>query len=184
MQRDTREELRTLLQQRSVLRGSFTLASGRVSPYYLDCKLTTLASPRGLALASELILDRVCAIRPRPDAIGGLTIGAAPLSIGVSQLAWHRLGWSLPVFVVREGRKAHGTERRVEGELRAGWRVVIVDDVMTTGNSVLTAIGAAQEAGASIARVIVLVDREEGAGDTLKDYEVERLFTYKDLLEP
>lgn len=180
---DDRAELREILQANSLLRGQFVLASGKVSNYYLDCKRTTLNSPRGLELTCKLILERIKTMGPRPDAIGGLTIGSAPLSIGVSQMALRTLGWRLPVFVVRDEQKGHGTKRVIEGDVKRGWNVIIVDDVMTTGNSVLKAIQAAKEQGATIARVFILVDREEGGADALKGYQVESLFSYKELLD-
>jgi orotate phosphoribosyltransferase len=119
-------------------------------------------------------------MKPRPDAIGGLTIGAAPLSITVSQMALER-GWNLPVFVVRDEPKGHGTKKKIEGDFKPGWKVVIVDDVITTGNSVLKAITAAKDSGAEIAKVIILVDREESRLDNLKDYDTDTIFTYKEL---
>jgi orotate phosphoribosyltransferase len=178
---DAKAELREILRANSVLAGRFVLASGKVSTYYLDCKRTTLSSPRGLHLTAELIFEQIWAIDPRPDAIGGLTIGAAPLSVAVSQMALGR-GWELPIFVVRDERKGHGTERVIEGGVKAGWNVVIVDDVMTTGNSVQKAINAVVEQGAHVSRVIVLVDRDEGGRDTLKKHDLHIIFSYRDLL--
>lgn len=179
---DERPELRDILRKNSLMRGHFLLSSGKTSDYYLDCKRTTLGSPRGLELSSKLILDRILRMTPRPDAVGGLTIGAEPLSVTVSQLALRVLGWSLPVFVVRDEKKAHGTEQVVEGGVRPGWSVVILDDVMTTGKSVLKAIEAVKEQGAQVQGVIILIDREEGGQETLKEYQVESLFSYRDLL--
>jgi orotate phosphoribosyltransferase len=180
---NARSELRDILRSRSVLRGHFTLASGKTSNYYLDCKRTTLESPRGLELIARLMFDRVKAMRPRADAIGGLTIGAAPISIAVSQLAWRELGWELSVFIVRDERKDHGTRQTIAGQIKAGWTVAIVDDVMTTGNSVMKAITAARDHGATVGRVFVLIDREEGGLDTLKGYSVECLYSYKELTD-
>jgi orotate phosphoribosyltransferase len=178
---DARTELRNILRSKSLLRGEFVLASGKTSSYYLDCKRTTLESPRGLELIARLMFDRIKAMSPRPDAIGGLTIGAAPISIAVSQLAWRDVGWELPIFVVRDERKDHGTKQTIAGEIKAGWNVAIVDDVMTTGNSVMKAIIAASDHGATVGRVLILIDREEGGLDTLKGYDVECLYSYKEL---
>lgn len=180
---DARTELRDILRSRSLLRGEFILASGKTSNYYLDCKKTTLESPRGLELIARLVFDRIKTMRPKPDAIGGLTIGAAPISIAVSQLAWRELGWELPVFVVRDERKDHGTKQTIAGNIKAGWNVVIVDDVMTTGNSVMKAIIAARDHGATVGRVFILIDREEGGLDTLKGYDVDCLYSYRELTQ-
>jgi orotate phosphoribosyltransferase len=152
---------------------------------YLDCKRTTLSNTRGLQLVSKLLLDRVRALKlagKRVDAIGGLTIGAAPLSIAVSQLALREDGWDLPVFVVRDEQKTHGTQRAIEGGVQPGWGVVVVDDVMTTGKSVLKAIHAVEQQEATVAAVLILIDREERGVQALHKYDVESLFSYKQLL--
>jgi orotate phosphoribosyltransferase len=182
---DDRTELLRILKERSLLTGEFVLASGKVSNYYFDCKLTTLASPRGLELASKLMLERLQAMRhagKKIDAIGGLTIGAAPLSVAVSQRALREHGWVLPVFVVRDEPKAHGSQRLIEGGVEANWNVVIVDDVMTTGKSVEKATRAVVAQGATIAAVLILVDREEGGSEALCRFETQSLFSYKELL--
>lgn len=178
---DDRAELIQILREKSLLHGRFVLSSGNVSNYYLDCKLTTLADPRGLELACKLLFDRIKAMKEPVDAVGGLTIGAAPLAIGISQLAL-RVGRNLPAFIVRDEQKPHGTQRGVEGRIEAGWNVVIIDDVMTTGNSVLKAIRAAEQQGARIAKVFVLIDREEGGAELLRDYGIEAILSYKELL--
>jgi orotate phosphoribosyltransferase len=177
---DDRAELLDILREKSYRTGRFELVSGKVSDYYLDCKLTTLSSPRGRQLACRLMYDRVMGMVPRPTAIGGLTIGAAPLSLGISDLA-SRDRWELPVFVVRDEQKNHGTKKIVEGTVHPGSTVVVVDDVMTTGNSIMKAIVAVEAQGAKVGKVIVLIDREEGGGQTLATYDVESIFSYKDL---
>jgi orotate phosphoribosyltransferase len=178
---DERAELLDILREKSYRTGRFELASGKVSDYYLDCKLTTLSSPRGRQLACRLMYQYVRAMVPRPQAIGGLTIGAAPLSLGISDLAL-KDGWELPVFVVRDEQKNHGTKKMVEGTVPpAGSTVVVVDDVMTTGMSIMKAIVAVEAHDAKVAKVIVLVDREEGGNQTLANYDVESIFSYKDL---
>ncbi len=182
---DDRAELLGILRSNSLLKGRFVLASGKVSDYYFDCKRTTLASPRGLELASKWMLERLKAMDRagrKVDAIGGLTIGAAPLSVAVSQRALREGGWTLPVFVVRDEPKAHGTQQLIEGSIEAGWNVVIVDDVMTTGKSVQKATQAVEAQGAAVAAVLVLVDREEGGSQALCTYDVQRLLSYKELL--
>lgn len=181
---DDRAELIDILREKSLLRGNFVLASGRVSDYYLDCKRTTLSSPRGLELTSRLMFEKIRELRARGvavDAIGGLTIGAAPLSITTAQQAL-RHGWNLPVFVVRDEQKSHGTQRLIEGGIKRGWNVVIVDDVMTTGKSVMKAIQAVESEGSHVVSVLILVDRDEGGADALRAYNVESLISVNELM--
>jgi orotate phosphoribosyltransferase len=179
-----REELREIIASQSLLtrEEGYTLASGKRSPYYFDLKLTTLSSPRALFLAARLILDKINALPAPVDAIGGLTSGADPLVIAVSQLAM-REGRILPALFVRDEQKAHGTQRVIEGTVRDGMKVVILDDVITTGNSVLKAIQPVEKKGAQVVHVFILVDREEGGIELLREqhYNVDPLFTYSEL---
>jgi orotate phosphoribosyltransferase len=174
-------ELVQILRRRSLFKGDFVLASGRRSHYYFDCKLTTLGEPRGLELACRALLDRLSQLRGELDAVGGLTIGAAPLVVGVSQMAL-RQGWTLPGFIVRKEPKPHGRQQLIEGTVQAGWKVAIVDDVITTGGSVLQAARTVEEAAATVRKVVVLVDREEGGAEHLRAYDWEAIFSFKDLL--
>jgi orotate phosphoribosyltransferase len=179
-----RAELLEIIRKQSFMTGGqWVLSSGKTTDFYLDCKLTTLSHPRGRQLACQLMYEQIKAMKRRPDAIGGLTIGAAPLSLGISDLAWQHDEWSLPIFVVRDEQKEHGTKKEVEGSLEPGWDVVIVDDVMTTGRSVLKAIRAAKKRDARIAKVFILVDREDEDRDRkeLANYDVVSLFTVTDL---
>jgi orotate phosphoribosyltransferase len=178
---DARDELRLILKTTSLFRGQFVLASGKKSEYYFDCKLTTLSEPRGLKLAAQLMYDRIQALRVPVHAVGGLVMGSAPLVIGVSLEALAR-GQTLPGFMVRKEPKAHGRQRLIEGVVKPGSNVVIVEDVVTSGGSVLKAIRAAEEVGAKVVKVLILVDREEGAAETLRDYDCERIFSFKDFL--
>ena len=179
-----RDELRTLLAQHSFLTRpeGYRLASGQWSADYFDLKRATLSQPRALVLAAEILLDRLGKLPPPIDAIGGLTSGADPLVIAVSQLAL-RDGRTLPAFFVRDEQKSHGTKQVIEGIVEDRMRVVILDDVMTTGGSVQKAIDAVEKAGASVVQVFILVDREEGGVRTLRDrgYAVEALFTRSEL---
>lgn len=179
----TREELREIIAAESLLtrEEGYVLASGNWSPYYFDLKLTTLSNPHALALAARLLLNKINALMG-VDAIGGLTSGADPLVIAVSQLA-EREGRTLPGFFVRDEQKAHGTQREIEGTVKDGMNVVILDDVITTGNSVLKAIRPVEKRGARVVHVFILVDREEGGIEALRaqEYNVEPIFTYSEL---
>ncbi len=147
------------------LQGDFTLSSGRKSGHYFDGKKVTL-SPEGAYWVGKAIFDELKEIDV--DAIGGLAIGADPIVSAVA-LVSHLEGKPIPSFIVRDERKEHGTKRKIEGHLQEGYRVVIVDDVITTGGSVIKAIEAAEEAGCEVVKVIVIVDRHEGGSDKLKD---------------
>ena len=181
----SREALLTLLASHSFRLGDFTLASGQRSDYYIDCRITTLHAEGG-RLAGIVLLDLIRDRFPTAQAIGGLTMGADPLvSNTASASAWAladfteiaELSSALELdtdedpgppptlihgFLVRKAEKTHGTGRRIEGFLRPGAHVVIVDDVCTTGGSTITAIEAAREAGMHVAAVLCLVDREQG----------------------
>ena len=182
---NAREDLRGIIAKESVLfrEEGFLLASGRRSQYYYDLKLTTLSNPHALSLAARLLLDKIAALPSRVDAIGGLTSGADPLVVAVSLLAMAE-GRRLPGFFVREKPKTHGTERVIEGVVEEGMNVVILDDVITQGNSVLKAIKGTEEKGAHVVHVFILVDREEGGVKFLRDqgYNVEPIFTHTELI--
>jgi orotate phosphoribosyltransferase len=183
--------LKALLKRKSVFKGTFTLASGRISNYYLDCKRTTL-DPQGAILTGYTILELLKIKRIQADAIGGPTVGADPIVTAVAAVSWleHQLSplqcTPLPAFFVREERKSHGRQNQIEGiDLNEGpKKVVIVDEVCTTGDSTIRALNAAREAGFKIVAVISLVDREEGGSDRLrKEYNYIPIFTAKELLE-
>lgn len=172
-----------LLAQRSVRRGRFTLASGRESNHYVDARLTTM-SPEGLAVIGPLAL---AAIRERQwavDAVGGLTLGADPIAYATA-LASVSKPPLVRAFTVRKEAKQHGTGRLIEGPMREGDRVVVIEDVITTGGSALRAAEAVQRAGASISGILALVDREEGGRATLEaeGFQVVCLATLTELLE-
>jgi len=178
-----REELGRIIAKRSLLKSEkgFVLASGRRSNWYYNLKLTTLSEPHALSLAARLLLDKISGL-PRVDAVGGLTSGADPLVVAVSLLAF-REGRDLPGFFVREKAKEHGTERVIEGIVKEGTNVVILDDVITEGTSVMKAIAGAEEQGAHVVHVFILVDREEGGVTSLrsKGYPVDAIFTHSEL---
>lgn len=161
-----RVELHALLQRRSFRYGDFVLSSGRRSDYYFDGKQVTLEG-RGLYLVSRLILARCQEIGA--VAVGGLTLGADPIAAGVAALSG---GEEVPLraFIVRKEVKQHGTGQAIEGPpLRGGDRVVLVDDVITTGGAFLTAAARVTETGASVVEAIAVVDREEGGREALAE---------------
>jgi orotate phosphoribosyltransferase len=153
-----RQELLRLLATKSFRLGEFKLASGRTSDYYIDCRTTTLDA-RGAQLTGQVLLEEIRAHAWDPQAIGGLTMGADPLAVSVAVVSG-----TIHAFLVRKAEKQHGTGQRIEGFREKGARVVIVDDVCTTGSSTIQAIEAAREFGFEVAGVMCLVEREEAGG--------------------
>lgn len=138
----------------------FKLVSGAVSRFYFNCKRVTL-DPEGQVLIGHLIFEKVKDLDIQ--GIGGLTLGADPIANAVSYTSWIR-GRPIQAFVVRKAQKEHGIPARIEGNLREGDRVVVVDDVITTGGSTIQAIRACKAAGLQVVRAVVLVDRQEMNG--------------------
>jgi orotate phosphoribosyltransferase len=162
------QQLLSLLSRTSFRLGQFKLSSGGTSDYYIDCRTTTLHAEGG-RLTGEAILDLLKENNIEAEAVGGLTMGADPIVSNVATAsAWRAVSHPdaplLHGFLVRKAEKAHGTGRRIEGYLREGARVVIVDDVCTTGASTINAIEAAREAGMTVAAVVCIVEREEANG--------------------
>jgi orotate phosphoribosyltransferase len=149
-----------LLAERSAKQGQFTLASGKQSTFYIEARLTTMC-PEGLSIFGPLWVATIRRIRWDVDAIGGLTLGADPISYAISY-ASAASDNPLRAFTVRKEVKAHGTRKLIEGPLRSGDRVVVIEDVITTGDSALRAIEAVRNAKASVSGMLALVDREEG----------------------
>ncbi len=176
-------ELRDIIRQKSLRVGDFTLSSGKKSSYYLDCRLTTL-DPRGALLIARLILERIRAHRIQADAIGGLTMGADPIATAVAVVSGLE-GNPIPAFIVRKETKGHGTQRSIEGyDGKTGSRVIVVDDVCTTGDSILKAAEKAEEAGYEVVATFCVVDREEGGTELIAQrYPFYPLFTAKELLK-
>lgn len=141
----------------------FTLASGKLSNYYFNCKPTTL-DPEGMNLIGEIIFDMVK--DGGITAAGGLTLGADPIANALSVISYQK-GKPIKSFIVRKDVKDHGTKSAVEGNVQAGERVLIIDDVITTGGSTITAIEQARKAGLVIDGVITLIDREEGGRENI-----------------
>ena len=163
-----KQQLLSLLARISFRLGQFTLSSGGTSDYYIDCRTTTLHAEGG-RLTGHAVLELLEEHGIAADAVGGLTMGADPIVSNVATAsAWRvieRPGMPLiQGFLVRKAEKAHGTGRRIEGFCRDGARVVIVDDVCTTGASTINAIQAARDAGMVVAAVVCLVERQEANG--------------------
>lgn len=186
---NTRERLLELLVRHSFQQNAdpiFTLASGRKSRYYINCKKTTFM-PEAMPLLGGLFFERIKAVERREgsriDAVGGLTLGADPIAYAI---AYHSALQGMPIqaFSVRKEPKGHGAQKWVEGFGQAGARVAIVEDVVTTGASTLRAIEGALNAGFGIQAVLALVDRQEGGREELrtKGYELESIFTTEDFL--
>jgi orotate phosphoribosyltransferase len=161
-----RTALVELLKARSVRYGDFTLASGRKSDIYVDARLTTM-SPEGLALIGPLGLSTIRRMKWNPDSVGGLTLGADPIAYAVSYTSSSEPP-GLRAFTVRKEPKQHGTRKLIEGPFKQGDRVVVVEDVVTSGDSALKAIDAVCEAGGEVVGVMALVDRHEGGTEKLK----------------
>src|SRR5881397_716838 len=183
-----RTELSDLLRSKSVFHGDFTLSSGARSNYYLDCRLTTL-DPEGAWLVGQtmhtLIRKEQAARDARIDAVGGLTMGADPIGLAVGMFSyWVKDGSPLQVFSVRKSPKGHGQTKLIEGNFRKGNTVVVLDDVVTSGESTIAAINAVVKEGGTVAFVAVLVDRQEGGRERIEGlgYAVVSLFTCDELL--
>jgi orotate phosphoribosyltransferase len=157
-----RDELLELLATRSFRLGEFTLSSGGRSDYYIDCRTTTLHA-RGAELTGRVFLELIQQQGWKPQAVGGLTMGADPIVVATSIIS-SQMGAPIHGFLVRKAEKAHGMGRRVEGFQEKGARVVIVDDVCTTGSSTIQAIEAAREFGFNVTGVACLVERLEAGG--------------------
>lgn len=154
----SRQKLLSILAHKSFRLGEFKLSSGGTSDYYIDCRTTTLDA-KGSRLTGEVFLEEIKKREWKPQAIGGLTMGADPIVAAVSVVSGELSG-----FLVRKAEKQHGTGQRIEGFREKGACVVIVDDVCTTGSSTVQAIEAAREFGFEISGVMCLVEREEAKG--------------------
>jgi orotate phosphoribosyltransferase len=182
-----KDQLRALLQEKSVCHGEFTLASGAKSDFYIDARVTTF-DPRGACLIGEigwaLLKQTAATLNKTVSAVGGLTLGADPIALSIG-IAAQRENSSTPlqVFTVRKAVKDHGRQKRIEGNFSSGNSVVVVDDVITTGGSTIQAIDAIEEAGGHVAFVLVLVDRQEGGRENIEQrgQKVVSIFTRADL---
>jgi orotate phosphoribosyltransferase len=176
-----REKLKSLLKENSILHGKFILSSGKESNYYIDARLTTL-HPEGVHLIGKIFLDEILK-SPEIKAVGGLTMGADPIVGSVLALS-NQNKRPLYGFIVRKDEKDHGTGKLIEGNLKSGYGVAIVEDVITTGRSIFWAIDAAEKSGAVVKKVLVIVDRGEGGREKIeeKGYEFYSIFRIGELL--
>jgi orotate phosphoribosyltransferase len=177
---DARARLLEIIRQRSLLRGTFKLVSGATSNYYLDMKPTTF-HPEGATLIAEIICDMLQGDSD-VDSIGGLELGAVPIVAAVCAQSFR----SRPVngFVVRKEKKGHGTDQKIDGNFKPNTTVVLIEDVTTKGGSVMQAVNAVRAQGATVKKIITIVDRLEGAEENLQKEGVvlAPIFTTKDLL--
>lgn len=185
---EARAALLNLLRRKSVFHGDFTLSSGAKSNYYIDCRLTTL-DPEGAWLVGQLMHSLIrgaqAARKATVNAVGGLTMGADPVALAVGMHS-HRAKDAPPlqVFSVRKAPKAHGQTKLIEGNFKRGDSVVVIDDVVTRGDSTMAAINAVEKEGGTVAFVAVLVDRQEGGREKIEalGHPVVSLFTRDELL--
>ena len=174
-----RDELLEIVRRDAVKFGKFVLASGKESDLYVDLRKVTL-QPRAAFLIGSIIYEMV---KDRPiDAIGGMTLGADPIATAASMVAYQN-GREIVAFIVRKEKKEHGTKSLVEGPIREGFKAVIVEDVITTGSSAVTAIRNAEAAGLQVDMVIGVLDRMEGGKSTIESlgYEVRTILSREDL---
>ena len=159
----------------------FTLASGKTSNYYFNCKPTTL-DPEGMYLIGNILFDMFG--ETDITAAGGLTLGADPIANALSLISYQK-GRPIKSFIVRKDVKSHGTKSAVEGNITPGEKVAIIDDVITTGGSTITAIEIAREAGLVIDRVVALIDREEGGRENINKYvaRIDAVLTRSEIME-
>jgi orotate phosphoribosyltransferase len=176
-----KERLLKIIKEKSLLiGGQFKLASGATSNYYLDMKPTTF-DPEGTNLIAGIIYDML-KNEPDVDAVGGLEVGSIPIISIVCMRSWPE--HPLSGFMVRKQKKGHGTDKKIDGNFSDGSTVVLFDDVTTTGGSVLEAVQAVRARGATVKKIITIVDREEGATQNIENEGIEfaPIFRTRDLL--
>lgn len=177
---DDKKALLNLLKSRSFRTGEFTLASGATSNYFIDCKMTIVSSG-GAYLVGRVLYDLLKDIEI--DAMGGPQVGAIPL-VTATVIKYHHEGRAMEGFWVRPDTKDHGTKKLIEGCVKAGDRVVIMEDVSTTGASALRAVEAVKSIGCSVVAVVTLVDRLQGARELFQanDLVFYPVFLISDLM--
>jgi orotate phosphoribosyltransferase len=179
-----RQRLKALLLEKSYREGSFTLTSGKTSDFYIDGKQTTL-SAEGSYLCGKLLLELIAREKQPIEAVGGMTLGADPLVTAVSLVSFLE-GRPIPAFIVRKEAKGHGTGNYIEGlkNMPAGCWVALVEDVVTTGGTLLKVIERVEAQGFKVGLVATVVERQEGGVKALTDkgYRLESIFTREELL--
>jgi orotate phosphoribosyltransferase len=179
-----RQRLKEILLEKSYRQGSFTLTSGKTSDFYIDGKQTTL-SAEGAYLCGKLILELIQKQKEPIQAVGGMTLGADPLVTAASIVSFLENN-PIPAFIVRKEAKGHGTGNYIEGlkNMPAGCRVALIEDVVTTGGTLLQVIERVEAQGFKVGVVITVVERQEGGVKTLADagYRLESIFTREELL--
>jgi orotate phosphoribosyltransferase len=184
--KNSRKHLRDLIQERCLTTGpEFTLSTGEKSRFYFDLKAITL-NAEGLTLIADELLEEIREMPVTPTAIGGLTMGADFMTAAVAMRSYQSDGPISDGSIVRKEAKKHGTQNKIENELRSGTKIVVVDDVITTGKSTLTACDEFQKAGYEIVGILAIVDREAGGRKTLEDRfgYVRALFQKRDFPIP
>ncbi len=175
------DRLKELFRERALQFGDFTLASGKKSTYYVNSK-KVLFHAEAITLLGELLYDATKDLDFQ--AMGGLEVGAIPMAAS-ALTAFHRAGRPLEGFFVRKQAKEHGSKERLEGQVKSGDKVVVIDDVLTTGGSVLQAIEVVEALGAKVVRVVCICDRLQGAAEALAKYDYRPIFTIRDFgIEP
>ncbi|HUK60693.1 MAG TPA: orotate phosphoribosyltransferase [Stellaceae bacterium] len=176
-----KRRLLAIIKAKSLLKGTFKLASGGESSYYLDLK-PTMFDPEGAALLAEIVYAML-ADEPDVRAIGGLELGAVPIVVAVTAKSWP----ARPIrgFVVRKEKKGHGTDQKIDGNYEPGTPVILMEDVTTKGGSVMQAVNAVRGQGGTVRKIITVVDRLEGASENLarEGLTLVPIFTTKDLLD-
>lgn len=159
----------------------YKLVSGRMSNFYIDSKLTTLDA-KGAYLTGLIIFEMIKELNP--DGIGGLTLGADPIATSVAVVSFIN-NQPISSFIVRKEPKKHGSQQWIEGQIKPNGRVVVVDDVITTGSSTIKAINIMKENGYNIIKVIGLLDRQEGGKEAIKNtgFDLESVFTIEDIMK-
>ena len=177
-----RDRLVQLLRERSVRTGDFVLASGARSPYYIDCRTTTTHA-EGQFLVGQLGWELLRDSGLHPDAVGGLTMGADPVAYAIAYTSW-LAGEPVHAFSVRKQPKDHGTGRRIEGSFSEGSRVVVIEDVITSGGSALQACDAVEAEGGEVLAVLAVLDRESGGREAIeaRGYRALTIFRISELL--
>ena len=181
---NNREKLKKILLEKSYRKGTFTLSSGKTSDFYIDGKQTTL-SAEGAYLCGKLLFDLIHEQEDTIHAVGGMTLGADPL-VTATSIVSHLENEPIPAFIVRKEAKGHGTQNYIEGQknIPEGAWVALLEDVVTTGGTLLKVIERVEDQGYKVGVVITIVDRQEGGAETLADagYKLESIFTREELI--